>query len=212
MELVHDLKLTYEETARIAEAVRAAEKRTSGEIVPMVVPASDPYPHADLLGGVIALFLTLALWLWLAASWRPGAMGFTLLLAFIAGLLAAHLLPDVKRFLLGRKVPAEEVHQRALQAFFEHGLVETRDRTGILIFVSLLERRVEVIADAGIHKKVGPSTWDSVVSLVLDGVRRGALVDGLCAAIARCGDILAEHFPPRPDDVDELPDEPIVEK
>jgi putative membrane protein len=102
----------------------------------------------------------------------------------------------------------ERVHHAASRAFHETGMVETRDRTGILIYVSLLERRVEVIADRGIHARVEDGTWNDVVERVLAGIRAGHADQGLIAGIRRCGEILAANFPPGPDDRNELPDRP----
>jgi len=84
-------------------------------------------------------------------------------------------------------------------------VVETRERTGILLYVSLLEHRVEVLADRGIHERVEPGTWDGVVARVLDGIRTGRAEAGLVDAITHCGELLAQHFPVQPDDSDELP-------
>jgi putative membrane protein len=73
-----------------------------------------------------------------------------------------------------------------------------------LIFASLLEHRVIVLADRGIDAKVEPGTWKSVVTILTDGLKSGNACDGFCKAIERCGDILAAHFPPGPGDQNEL--------
>ena len=125
------------------------------------------------------------------------------LAVFVAGYWLAG-----RRVLLRPLVPASRatafVDSAAKLAFIEHGLVETRDRTGILIYLSLLEHRVEVLADRGIDRHVEDGTWDGVVRLVLRGVRERRAEEGLCQAIELCGEILASQFPPRPDDEDEL--------
>jgi putative membrane protein len=190
----------------IEGAVRSAERTTSGEIVPVVVERSDSY--ADVRIGAAAL----------VAIAGGGALE-----AFVPGLghwlVAAQLAAFVLlclgfgwRPLLALVAPnplfEERVHHAAARAFHEAGMVETRDRTGILIFVSLLERRVEVIADRGIHAQVADGTWDGVVERVVRGIREGHADRGLVEGITLCGQILASHFPPRPDDVDELPDRP----
>lgn len=205
-------RLTQAEQERITATVRRAEQWTSGEIVPLIVDAADPYPSADLLGGLAGMLLVLIVWLWLPIAWQPLPVTITLLAGLLAGWSLSHFTPPLKRAMVGPRLAAQEVYQRAVQAFFEHGLVNTRDRTGILILVALLERRVQVLADAGIHAKVPEGTWDEVVRLVLDGIKRGSLADGLTAAVERCGQILARDFPRKPDDTNELPDEPILER
>jgi putative membrane protein len=203
--------LSEQDRARVEAAVRAAEARTSGEIVVSVVDASDAYPHVPLAGAIIGLLTALLAWLLSPAAWQPLPVAASLLGGLVLGFTLAQWVRPIKRFLLGSRVAETEVYQRALQGFVESGVAETRDRTGILIFVSLLERRVQVIADAGIHRQVADRTWDEVVGLTLDGIRRGSLADGLCAAVARCGELLAREFPRREDDKDELSDQPIVE-
>ncbi len=113
--------------------------------------------------------------------------------------------PALKRRLIPEAEISAEVEERALVAFVEHGLHHTRDETGILILISLLERRVHVLADRGINAAVPPHTWDEIVHTVTEGIRRGATADALCAAISRCGDLLAEKFPRKQDDANELP-------
>ena len=76
---------------------------------------------------------------------------------------------------------------------------------GILILVSLLEHRVQVLADSGINARVAPGTWDKIVQIVLDGIRGKDLCRGLCEAIEQCGEILSKEFPVQPDDINELP-------
>jgi putative membrane protein len=110
----------------------------------------------------------------------------------------------VKRALLSPRVAEEEVLERALRAFQDLGLHRTRDRTGVLILVSLLERRVQVLADTGINARVKPGAWDRVVRTILAGIRNGDLSTGLCEGIAACGEILAAEFPILPGDRNEL--------
>ncbi|HXT54624.1 MAG TPA: hypothetical protein VN826_08980, partial [Candidatus Eisenbacteria bacterium] len=81
-----------------------------------------------------------------------------------------------------------------------------RDHTGILILISLLEHRVEVLADRGINAKVEPATWQEISKIVADGLKANQACEAVCKAISRCGEILAAHFPRRSDDRNELPD------
>jgi putative membrane protein len=112
--------------------------------------------------------------------------------------------PWVKRSLLRDRRRNEAVLQRSLAAFTAEGLHHTRDHTGILIFVSLLEHEVEVLADKGINEKVPQGTWDEVVRILTAELKAGRACEGFCKAIERCGVILAEHFPRPADDKDEL--------
>jgi putative membrane protein len=104
------------------------------------------------------------------------------------------------------------VHIRSLAAFTAHGLHYTRAHTGILILASLLERRVQVLADRGINEKVQPGTWDEIVRPLTSGLKSGDACAAFCAAIERCGQILAAHFPRPPDDRDELEGKLVTEQ
>jgi len=106
------------------------------------------------------------------------------------------------------RFPIPTKNQRATAAFVDQEVFRTRDRTGILIFLSLLERRVVVLADAGINARVPQVEWDAIVALVVAGMRQGQPGPALATAIRRSGDLLAAHrFERRPDDRDELADD-----
>lgn len=205
------MKITEQDKKQIAEAVRQAESTTSGEIVPLIVHASDRYRHADLAGGIIGQAMALIAGMWLIPGFDYTYAIVLMVVGFVIGYFNTRHVPFVKRMLLGKKAASEEVYQRALQAFFELGLANTRDRTGILIMVSLLERRVQVIADKGINEKVPEGTWDQVVQDVLQGIKSDSLIEGLEKAIGHCGKILSKDFPIKDDDTNELDNELIVE-
>lgn len=196
---------TEEERKRIEQAVETVEKRTSGEIVPMVVDASYDYPRAEILG---AGFFSLASAVFLA--WLYGSesiwvfLPLFFLLYFPFKLMIRHT-PALRRRLIH---PAEidvEVEEKALVSFLEGGLHRTRDETGILILISLFERRVYVLADRGINTVVPTGTWDEIVQTVTQGIRQGKTCEALCVAIDRCGELLEGNFPVREGDTDELP-------
>jgi putative membrane protein len=196
---------TREEQQRIEEAVRAAEQQTSGEIVPMLVDQAFDYPRAEIFGGGFFSLGTAVL-----CSWAFGHSSVWVFLPiFLVGYLPfkwlVRALPDLKRRFLPSHILAEEVEEKALVAFLEHGLHDTRDHTGILILVCLFERRVHVLADSGINAKVDKKTWDEIVATVTAGMAQGRACDALCRAIARCGELLQANFPRKADDTDELP-------
>ena len=99
----------------------------------------------------------------------------------------------------------EEVEEAAFTAFYANGLHHTRDLTGILIYVSVFERQVQVLADKGINDKVDPQVWQEVVAMVTDGIKAGTPGEALCKGVTRCGELVTERFPVKPDDTDELP-------
>jgi putative membrane protein len=196
--------------AAIEAAVREGEARSAGEIVPYAVERSDPYARAlwtaATLGALVGA-LTAALIRWAGDVWGgPVALWIALPPATGAALgwLAALALPALRRLLVPPEVLAERVRQRATQAFVEEEVFRTRDRSGILIFVSLFERHVVVRADRGLDGVVTPREWEEVVAGIVAGMRRGQPGPALADGIRRCAS-LAGRLPPRPDDRDELP-------
>jgi putative membrane protein len=130
--------------------------------------------------------------------------------AALGSILCAH--PVVKRSLIPKARILEAVHLRSLAAFTAQGLHYTRAHTGILILGSLLEHRVEVLADKGINEKVPAGTWDEVVQILTLGLKARNACAAYCRAIERCGEILAQHFPRPPDDQDELSNKLVIER
>ena len=192
------------EQQRIEAAVETAEKKTSGEIVPMVVGAAYDYPRAEIIGGgffALAFASLISWWWWSASLW-----------AFLPAFLLLDLpckwlvrfIPALKRQLIAEAEIDAEVEEKAMVSFVEQGLHHTRDNTGILILICLFEHRVEVLADRGINTLVPKETWQEIVAVVTDGLRQGKACDALCQAIERCGEILAKQFPVREDDTNEL--------
>ncbi len=192
--------------AAIAAAVSAAERATSGEIVPVIVERSDAYAEVRLGAAALVAFATGAIALVLAPElghWLlPTQLGVFVASAWLFGQ------PPLLRWLIPADVVASRVARAAALAFHEVGLVETRERTGILIHVSLLEHRVSVLADRGIHARVEAGTWDAVVERVVAGLAAQRAEAGLADGIRLCGEILSRHFPRRPDDLNELPNTP----
>ncbi len=196
---------TDEEKERIRQAVIAAESKTAGEIVPMLVASSARYTEAELLGLIAGLLAGMIAEFFWSDPWGSEFLNLWPVAGALAGFLLCRI-PAIKRLLIPRNRVAEAVHALALASFTEHGLHYTRDHTGILILVSLLEHRVEVLADRGINAKVAAGTWQEISTILVEGLKSDRACDAFCAAIARCGEILTAHFPRRPDDKDELAD------
>jgi len=118
--------------------------------------------------------------------------------------------PRLKLSFVSSVRQAEAVRERALRAFYEKGLYRTREETGILIFISLLEHKVWILGDRGIDRKIPPGSWQSLADKLAVGIRSGQAADALCRVIGACGDELSRHFPRRGDDRNELPDDVIT--
>ncbi len=202
--------LTEGERQQISEATRLAEGRTSGEIVPMVVSESHEYPLAPVVGAaVIALPLSLLLTPYIAAPLWLGHQDMWIFLALFCLLtLPVHALVKrsntCKRLFLSKNQVDEEVREAAVTAFFSEKLYKTKEENGILIFISVLERRVWILADSGINSRIRQEEWQELVSHITRGIREKRQCAAICEAIGRVGDILCEHFPINPTDHNEL--------
>jgi putative membrane protein len=199
-----DKFFTDAEKERIQQAVTAAESKTAGEIVPLIVTSSARYTEIELLGLVSGLFVGVVVeWFW-SDPWGSEYLNLWPVIGAVVGFFIGRM-ETMKRLVASKTRIAEAVHMLALASFSEHGLHYTRDHTGILILVSLLEHRVEVLADRGINAKVESGTWDEIVHILTAGLKSNQACDAFCRAIERCGEILAAHFPRAADDKDELP-------
>ena len=194
--------LSADEKQRIELAVAAAEQRTAGELV--VVVAKSSHDYASFRAG-LAASLTVALALE-AAQLFELATWFLLLAQLPAGALLYALLghsPWV-RWVVPKAVREEAVHQRALSAFVANGVANTRDRSGVLVFLSEAEHRAVILADRGINDRVAPDEWQADIEILVRALRNREAAQGLLSVVERIGALLAESFPPRPDDENEL--------
>jgi putative membrane protein len=202
--------LSNGERARVETAVKEAEKLTAGEIVVMIISASYQYPLAIVIGAA-AFALPLALifttpageWLWIGGQNMWLFLGF-LTVFFILFHEIIKRIPWLKRFFISHKEIDDEVEEAAITHFFDQGLYRTRDQTGVLVLISVFERRVWVLADRGIDAKVSESQWDDIVKMITDGIKQKRPADAICAAVEKIGELLKTHFPIKPDDTDEL--------
>jgi putative membrane protein len=204
--------LNQSDEERIRGAVVEAESRSRGEIVPMIVRASDAYAHLHVTGGIAFAVSAFAIGIMV---WPKSHPSWFLMLEFF-GYVAGNLLfkiKGVKRFFLTHQEMEARVFDRALRAFYEHELHKTKESTGILILASVLERRVRILADHGIHEKVGDAEWRKAADLLTRALKEKRAGNGFCEAIAVCGDLLARHFPvvgEKPEEnPNELPDRPF---
>jgi putative membrane protein len=200
--------ISEDESTALSRAIEAVETATAGELVVAIVAKSDDYsyPRALFASASAAGCGWLVYWslptisatfvfagqvvLWVAFWWLSG-------------------LPWPARTLAGRQQLDLAVDARAKQVFFERGLTETKDRSGVLIFVSELEHRVQILADRGIHEQVGNERWSQEIQTVIAAIRSGHAADGLQTVVREVGTLLAQAFPPRGENPNELPNEVV---
>ena len=203
---------TQDEQLEITLAVQHAEQQTAGEIVPMVVSVSHTYPEAELTGAAV-LALPVALAAALVTSsffWWQGEVLWLFLgylsVVFLFGRLLVRSCPALLRLFIRRQRAAVEVERAAFSHFYAAGLQATRDANGVLIYISVLERRVWILGDRGINEKIPQQTWQEFVKRLTTGIREKQQGPALCAIIEEIGNLLHTHFPPKDDDRNELSD------
>jgi len=161
-----ELFFTESEKEKLRAAVLDVESRTIGEVVVMVVDTSDDYPEAEIIGGFfLSSFVSLVLtFLFFHASifWFVPVS----LVLFFPFKLLLRSLPHLKKLFLGADRKEEAVRTRAFVAFYEHGLVKTRQNTGVLFFLSLFERKVHILANQGIYSKIGQETLERYAAII----------------------------------------------
>lgn len=215
-------KFTDSDLQRIKNAVKKAEDNISGEIVPVIVERSGHYTLANYRGCLVVasiafLFMIVAdrYIITDAANTLYYDPLFIFIIVVLGGLIGAALpnfIPALKRVLVSQRHFDHATRQRAENAFLEEEVFNTRQRTGIMIFISFFEHEVIVMADRGISKVVEQKQWDKIVSEMVVNIRGGKIVEGLEGAIHRCGEILLEKgFTKTADDMNELGDDLRIE-
>jgi putative membrane protein len=198
------MDISEQDRARISSAIRAAEAKTSGEIVCVLARTAT---HLTAFPIFIAALCALALpWVLVAVTELPVDRILLLQIAVFLLLAVALWLPGVQVLLLPRAVRRRAAHLLAVEQFFIRGIAHKKDGTGILIFVSLAERYARIIADERISAHVPQSEWQVAVDALIANIRSGHIADGFIAAIAACEKVLAAHFPRSQLSHDQLPD------
>lgn len=200
---------------RIEAAVHEAEKGSAGEIVPYIVARSDPFEEAPWKGAAWALLVAAVvvgaarLWSESWGVWTPLWDSLMIAAAGAAGWLAGRFISPLTRLLVGSHILELRVRRRAAVAFVEAEVFRTTARTGILLLVSLFERRVVILGDRGINERVEPEQWQGIVSRIIAELKSGQPVDAIIQGIVALGDLLQASGVTNPDrDLDELADRP----
>jgi putative membrane protein len=216
--------MSEDDHRRVSDAVHAAEANTSGEIVTIVADHSDRYLDIALWWSATFTIIMLALFAafpqaydvvtaamnggWLVETSFADGARVALAVAVVSFGVARLLMQfvPIRLFFTPGIVKASRVRRRAVRYFKAGAERRTVGRTGILIYLSLKERRAEIVADEAIHGAVAEQEWGKAMADMLDHVREGRVADGMIAAIDDVGVILAAHFPRADDDRNELPD------
>jgi putative membrane protein len=200
--------ISVEEQARLSHAVRDVEALTAGEIVVVIAQQADAHRSVPIIWALLAALVTPWPLIWFTQIGPNRIFMIQLLVALVLSIGLAW--PRIHLALVPGFIKRARAHEAAMREFMGRGLTRTRERTGILIYVAAAEHYAEIVADIGIADRVGPEIWQEIIADLLDAIRAGQAGDGLVKAVRRAGAILAEHAPPRLDDMDELPNKVIL--
>ncbi len=197
--------------ARIAKAITLAEAKTSAEIIAIVTRKSDDYRFIALLwAALIALAIPFILIFfpqmtgWSFSFQPPENIYFIQIFSFVALAIFFQWEP-VRIFCTPSFIQKKRAHNYAMEQFISQGLYQTSQRRGVLIFVSVLERYIEVIADKEVFEKVDGTVWQEVITLMTQEIDKDQPGEAFIKAITLCGDILSQTFPPDTHNKNELP-------
>lgn len=197
--------LSVEEKQRLQAKIKEVESQTSGELVTVIARESDPYPYIPLLwAALIALAVPPAVTA-LALPWSLSLVSMIQLSLFLVFGIALRWSP-LKMRLIPKSVKQRRAARTAREVFLAQGMHHTEDRSGLMIFVSVGEHYVEILADKGINDQVSQEQWDAVVADFVGAIKAGRTAEGFEQAVETCGKLLAEHFPAQPGGKNELPD------
>jgi len=196
--------LTDQEKQTISDAIKEAESKTSGEIVTVITRAADDYFYIPTLWAGLLALLTPGVMLMLPVAVDILVIYTVQVIVFLMATILFRWTP-LKMLLIPKAVKFRRANRLAYQQFVQQGLHRTKDRNGLLLFVAVAERYVEIVADQGINDRVPQDTWQNIVAEFVTHVKQRQIAKGFVTAIAQSGDLLQEQFPVEPMDKNELP-------
>lgn len=218
-------KFSEKDSQKIADAARKAEQKTSGEIFTVLTQNCQEY-HGNLFVVAVIPFILIIAFIMIFSDtyisllqgmfWEIEMDSLVFLtsvipLAFFIVFFFVFSFPALKYTIVPKERMKKEVRLHAESAFFRHGITATEGATGVLIFISFFERRVELLVDYKIRQKIENKEWEEVVNNIIKGIKSDNFIDVLSDEIVRCGEILSKDFPRKSDDIDELDNKPVIE-
>jgi putative membrane protein len=192
---------------RIENLVREVEAKSSAEIVVTVKPFSGEYRGADVIFGAVAAFVGLCLYVYAPVEFTDDLAPPSIALLFFAAFACSARVPAIRRLFTPQSIRAACTRAAAREAFVDQNIACTRDRTGILIYVSTFEKRAEIVVDIGILRRENDGQPSAAIAKIERVITHGETLDAFEQAVREFGQWLADSLPPRIDDTNELSDE-----
>ena len=192
-------KFSEEQKSSIEKAVQNLEARTSGEMVPYIVPDSDNYVEGTLytiisflIIGVVMIMGASLVWMLPAGITVIEILIFLIVMMFL-GFLMSYVFPSIRIQMVSNNTVERRVMQRAETAFLQREIFNTGRRIGILLFISELERKVIILADSGINELVPGEDWQKIVDDLIGHIKEKKTAEGIVNAIDQCTDLLVKN-------------------
>lgn len=216
--------ITEDARKAINDAVSDAESRTVAEIVPVIAESSGRYDRAeDICGLWLGLTAMTAVWILLpppvrepgswggpSVLWYPVSLITSVIVGFIVGVVISHHLPALRRLFTPSRECHQEVENRSRQVFFDHRVHHTAGQNGVLLYVSLFEHRVAIVADQSVLDAITQPRVDQLCEDFTSRLKNGDLHQAFVDTIAELADLLAEKLPAKGDNRNELPDALVI--
>lgn len=202
--------LSLDDMYEIEKEIESLEAVTSGEIVPVIARRSSSYKTVEVVDTMVFAYIFMFIFYGVHKSLNPLNI---IVLTLVAILVSALMFRFnyIKRIFVPRMLMRHKVHTAAMTSFYKNGVYNTREKTGVLIYISLMERMVVVIGDEGIHSKVGDEAWSNVINTIVAGIKKKKLTHGIVQGIESCRTLLKTHFPASADNKNELSNRVIYE-
>lgn len=202
----------FDDAAReaLTDCVRKIETTTDAELVLVVRARSGSYRHADYLCGALLAFAALLFLLFSPFDFHQYWVAIDVALLFLLGAFVSSRSNSLRRFLSRKKFQSDAVRTAAAAMFYEAGIANTNAEMGLLIYLSILERRLELIADRGILKGVNALEWNQILFELHEAGGKPE-PETLLAALEKLGSLLGKHLPATGENPNELPDAPRFE-
>ncbi len=187
--------ITKKDRLLIKTLISEAEKKTRAEVVPMIIHHSDNYPAAHFRAAIIVSFIfSLALYYSPLSVINPIYYLWIQIPGLFFGYWLGHI-PIFKSLLITKDEIEHEVTQRAYVAFFDHNLHLTENHNGVLILISLMEKKIKIITDKGISSKVDSKIWNEILANFSNSAKNGNIIKGLTEVITSVTTVLENYFP-----------------
>lgn len=205
------MRYTENQKEAVKTAIARLEAKTSGELVPFIIAKSDDYTEVRYISALIFVICGMLIDLLLFFTGSPievWSSVFILFGAMIMGFFFPIILPEIIRAFTSPERRSKQAYAKAYEVFVKEEVFNTKNRIGILIYISMLEQEVIVLGDRGFNEKVKPNEWNSVVQTISRGIKKGEAIDSLVEAINQCEAILVKNgFEGTGKSSNELPDD-----